>query len=626
MELHLPLNILEAAKTKKPDSHVEAELKRNVFKRKIVLDGLKLQPETIRALNDQITKDNKETPWGRIVTFLFTSLSDGKGATFTDVISMGAALKSLMNSKRIKGWVFARGSNSSLLPYLVTDVEADQKRNSSYSDKTVAQFKFTMRYGVGDVNEANSMTVSVEPERLASFFAKHNVAFERQILTSGRGREKHDYTANVTTDTPVSIEVWLNYIGYFVETKGLHEKYEKQLDRYMAVLPKYGQQILLRGTDQDGQVLTLEGKPARAILTTIPTIVAQENNYEDEDERPRGARVLRASSMRRNSANTSDDSRYSPEAVAQLATVQLEDLQASWVDEKDEVRHVLPLHPLFTVFHLEHHDFFRVHINNAKMYEYNVNLAENLILPKQVKQLTQMLVATTQAEAKKDVIEDKSQAQIIACVGDPGLGKTLLAEVMAESCQKPLYKIQAAQLGLDAEELEGNLRLLLRRAERWGAVVMIDEANAYIHSRGHDIRQNAIVGVFLRLLEYFRGTMIVTTNLTSDGEAAGFDIDDAILSRCTAVFQFKIPSVKQRAQIWKLQARIMEIEIPKDVIAAAAEQFKISGRTIRHLLRLSSNWAKMNKEELSLDHLTTCFQFTPRTTSESAPEQTDDKE
>ena len=46
------------------------------------------------------------------------------------------------------------------------------------------------------------------------------------------------------------------------------------------------------------------------------------------------------------------------------------------------------------------------------------------------------------------------------------------------------------------------------RAQRWGAVMLIDEADVYIKRRDDDITMNAVVGVFLRVLEYFNGLSV----------------------------------------------------------------------------------------------------------------------
>ena len=84
------------------------------------------------------------------------------------------------------------------------------------------------------------------------------------------------------------------------------------------------------------------------------------------------------------------------------------------------------------------------------------------------------------------------------CYGAPGLGKTLTAEVYSELVKLPLYRVHAGQLGIEIETLASSLeQSVLRRAERWGAVLLIDEADVYIRARDNDIHHNAVVAAFL---------------------------------------------------------------------------------------------------------------------------------
>ena len=98
--------------------------------------------------------------------------------------------------------------------------------------------------------------------------------------------------------------------------------------------------------------------------------------------------------------------------------------------------------------------------------------------------------------------------------------------------QRPLYSVQCSQLGLEPADLERELLKIFTRAARWNAILLLDEADVYIHRRGSDIQQNAIVGVFLRVLEYYSGVMFLTTNRAEL-------VDDAIASRCLARIDYQ---------------------------------------------------------------------------------------
>jgi hypothetical protein len=58
------------------------------------------------------------------------------------------------------------------------------------------------------------------------------------------------------------------------------------------------------------------------------------------------------------------------------------------------------------------------------------------------------------------------------------------------------------------------LREILEIASVWDAVVLIDEADIFLEKRTEeDIKRNALVGIFLRLLEYHQGVLFLYVDL-----------------------------------------------------------------------------------------------------------------
>ena len=47
--------------------------------------------------------------------------------------------------------------------------------------------------------------------------------------------------------------------------------------------------------------------------------------------------------------------------------------------------------------------------------------------------------------------------------------------------QRPLYSVQCSQLGLEPADLERELLKIFTRAARWNAILLLDEADVYIH-------------------------------------------------------------------------------------------------------------------------------------------------
>ncbi|ORY06775.1 hypothetical protein BCR34DRAFT_632080 [Clohesyomyces aquaticus] len=112
-----------------------------------------------------------------------------------------------------------------------------------------------------------------------------------------------------------------------------------------------------------------------------------------------------------------------------------------------------------------------------------------------------------------DIIEGKGQGIIIFFHGELGVGKTLTAESVAEEMKRPPYAMSAGELGSKASEVEKSLEGVLEISTKWGAFLLVDECDVFLEQRTtRDIERNKLVAVFLRLLEYFKGVVFLTTN------------------------------------------------------------------------------------------------------------------
>jgi SpoVK/Ycf46/Vps4 family AAA+-type ATPase len=105
--------------------------------------------------------------------------------------------------------------------------------------------------------------------------------------------------------------------------------------------------------------------------------------------------------------------------------------------------------------------------------------------------------------------------------------------------------VSAGELGTTAEGVEMRLPRIFKRASRWKAVLLLDEADVLLEQRSaHDIHRNALVCVFLRTLEYYAGIMFLTTNRVAQ-------IDDAIASRIHFKLRYNKLNLEQRINIWR---------------------------------------------------------------------------
>ncbi|KAM0718471.1 hypothetical protein Q7P37_005541 [Cladosporium fusiforme] len=143
---------------------------------------------------------------------------------------------------------------------------------------------------------------------------------------------------------------------------------------------------------------------------------------------------------------------------------------------------------------------------------------QDLEIPSGHKSIVQALIKTHFSkdkvqDAQFDLVREKGKGVIILLHGVPGVGKTATAECVAASYGKPLLPITCGDLGLMPEEVEDTLQTAFQLAQSWDCIMLLDEADIFLAQRtNQDIERNALVSVFLRVLEYFEGILFLTTN------------------------------------------------------------------------------------------------------------------
>lgn len=262
----------------------------------------------------------------------------------------------------------------------------------------------------------------------------------------------------------------------------------------------------------------------------------------------------------------------------------------------------LPIHPFVLMFHLDLHHYLWVHVEDVEPYAYQPELKQKLVLPPEQTDLIDILTAEMDV-LMDDIVAGKSGGTTVLCAGPPGVGKTLTAEVYSEIIRRPLYRVHSGQLGLNVAAMEGALKDVLTRAQRWGAVMLIDEADVYIKRRDDDMTMNAVVGVFLRVLEYFNGLLFLTTNRVDD-------IDEAIVSRCIALIKYVPPDEAARIRIWRVMADQFGLAVDDALLTTLAGLFpQASGRDIKGLAKLAAKYCQHKRCAPTLDVFRRCAIF-----------------
>ncbi|KAI1086209.1 hypothetical protein F5B19DRAFT_176432 [Rostrohypoxylon terebratum] len=150
-----------------------------------------------------------------------------------------------------------------------------------------------------------------------------------------------------------------------------------------------------------------------------------------------------------------------------------------------------------------------------------------------------------------DIIRGKGKGLIILLHGAPGVGKTTTAEGIAELFNKPLFQITCGDLGTSAREVETALETNFALANKWGSILLLDEADVFLARRTpQDFKRNGLVAVFLRVLEYYAGILFLTTNRIGD-------FDEAFSSRIHISLHYPALDYNSTIEIFELNWRLM---------------------------------------------------------------------
>jgi hypothetical protein len=235
--------------------------------------------------------------------------------------------------------------------------------------------------------------------------------------------------------------------------------------------------------------------------------------------------------------------------------------------------------PFVRLFCLEVKRYIYVDVDDLLPYEFDTQALERLCLPGDMLSVLTRVFETPVERVFGDLIRGKHGGVVILASGKPGVGKTLTAEIYAERTERPLYVLAMGELGTKATEVEEQLRTVFARVTRWNAVLQFDECEIFLSKRNQDLERSAIVGIFLRLLDYYEGMLFLTSNRPET-------IDEAVMSRVMLRLAYPDLSLETRSEIWKQMFQAAHLQLTPGEFQELA-RIQLNGRQIRNLTRLA---------------------------------------
>ncbi|PNP47070.1 hypothetical protein THARTR1_10575 [Trichoderma harzianum] len=250
-------------------------------------------------------------------------------------------------------------------------------------------------------------------------------------------------------------------------------------------------------------------------------------------------------------------------------------------------------------YNLKRKKWVDLRLDGLREVSWNTQAFESLVLKGKTKRLIQALISNQiEAEKSTDLISGKGNGLILLLHGGPGTGKTLTAESVAEIARRPLYPVTCGDIGTTPEDVENYLESVLYLGKTWGCVVLLDEADVFLEQRSlEDLHRNALVSVFLRVLEYYDGILILTSNRVGT-------FDEAFKSRIQLAVHYSSLTTHQRTKIWgNFIQRLKElnedgidfVDLEDNIEQLASKE--MNGREIRNAITTARQYARWERQQ-----------------------------
>ena len=186
--------------------------------------------------------------------------------------------------------------------------------------------------------------------------------------------------------------------------------------------------------------------------------------------------------------------------------------------------------------------------------------------------------------------------------GSSGTGKTMAAMGIARQLGIQLLRLDFSKVvSKYIGDTEKNIDRVFNDAQRSGAAILIDEADALLGKRSevkdaHDRYANIEVAYLLQRMEAYEGLAILTTNMRQN-------LDSAFLRRLRFIVDFPRPDVDARQKIWRQCLPEGSHELDPAAFAHLARRIDLTGGHIRQITLRAAFLAAAADALIGLRHI-----------------------
>lgn len=281
--------------------------------------------------------------------------------------------------------------------------------------------------------------------------------------------------------------------------------------------------------------------------------------------------------------------------------------------------------PMVYGYSLKDKEWLQFYLDCAKDIEWDSQAFDSLVLPQGQENMKDLILAFAKAQSKQvdnfdDFVQGKGRGIIMQLSGPPGVGKTLTAESVAEVMRVPLYAMSAGDLGSSTDSVEYGLKDILRMIPKWGAVLLLDEADVFMEARtSADLQRNELVSIFLRMLEYYEVSLQPSSSFGDFGVATNHrqgilflttnraeNIDPAFESRIHVSLTYQPLGFDSRRHIWtQFLGRTTNTETLTDEQLDRLAEVELNGRQIKNLVKTAGLLAWSQEQKLGFGYIQT---------------------